>query len=84
MTYNAFGNRLNVDDYNIIKSEVNNELIYINSMINKLNAYYPKEIIYNLHNLNILQLEQLKYTYNFDYTVHKDGSITFTYKKITY
>lgn len=122
LTYNAFGNRLNVDDYNIIKSEVKNELVYINSKLDKLNAYYPKEIIYNLHNLNILQLEQLKYTYdliinnneynttiynalllysskannfrnelikildkyNFDYTIHKDGSMTFTYEKITY
>ncbi|GEM_PF-1621782 len=122
LTYNTLVNRLGKDDYNIIKSDVKNELVYINFKLDKLNTYYPKEIIYNLHSLNILQLEELKYTYdliinsneynttiynalllysskrnnfrnelvkildkyNFDYTIHKDGSMTFTYEKITY
>jgi len=122
ITFNAFVDRLDKEDFNLIKTEIQNELIYINTVYKKLNVYQPKDIISNLHNLNLLKIKQLKYTYeviinsnelnpdiyielmtletkynefrtelintleksNFEYTIHNDGSITYTYQKIKF
>ncbi len=122
-THNNIINRfIKNENYDSIKDDIKIELKYINSMYVKLKNFYPKEQIYNLHTLNLSQLEQLKYLYEliinsneitvviddasknyikkhkiyfdemikiidssgFDYTIHNDGSVTYSYTDIKY